>query len=203
MVEFAMKLRSVIALSAVAASILACAVPAHASVEFSITPSASSVELQDWSTAVTVDFTAASPYSGVNTPSTVLLGVLSRSILPLGIGNDTKNFDLGISQTAPSIAGGTYDGSLSAAFRLIGANVSVQFANTAITLGGITYTLALDSSGTPWEAGKNYDIPGFGFRPIYAVITGNANVPEPMTLAVWGVLGLCGSAIAWRTKNKQ
>lgn len=28
-------------------------------------------------------------------------------------------------------------------------------------------------------------------------------VPEPMTFAVWSVLGLCGSAFAWRTKRSQ
>ncbi len=28
----------------------------------------------------------------------------------------------------------------------------------------------------------------------------NGVVPEPMTLAVWSVLGLCGSAIAWRSR---
>lgn len=28
-------------------------------------------------------------------------------------------------------------------------------------------------------------------------------VPEPMTIAVWSVLGLCGSAFAWRAKRRQ
>lgn len=28
-------------------------------------------------------------------------------------------------------------------------------------------------------------------------------VPEPMTFAVWSVLGLCGSAFAWRAKRRQ
>ncbi len=28
-------------------------------------------------------------------------------------------------------------------------------------------------------------------------------VPEPMTIAVWSVLGLCGSAVAWRAKRRQ
>ena len=28
-------------------------------------------------------------------------------------------------------------------------------------------------------------------------------VPEPMTVIVWGTLGLCGSAVAWRVKKKQ
>ena len=34
-------------------------------------------------------------------------------------------------------------------------------------------------------------------------VEAEAAVPEPITLAVWGVLGLSGSVIAWRTKKKQ
>ena len=60
---------------------------------------------------------------------------------------------------------------------------------------------------TPFAAGS-----GGNYRLIYVAANGEPEVlsvdvdgvvPEPMTLAVWGVLGVCGSAIAWRAKKKQ
>ena len=201
------RIGKLIALAVLAASNLSWAAEVQASLAFSISPSSSSVQLQAFlSSPVTVNFDAAGPYSGLNTtPTTVLLGDFTRSILPIGLGSDTENFDLSIAQTEPSVDGGFYDGSLSATFNLIGADVSVQFSNTSLTLGGITYQLASDPAGTPWVAGQSYTIPGLAPLSLYAYITGDTNgvVPEPMTLAVWGVLGLCGSAVAWRAKKKN
>lgn len=88
----------------------------------------------------------------------------------------------------------------------LAANPSATIINDAAQgIGGIRVATGFASPGDNYNTyvdnftiGTDAGEVTYNFEPL-----DNGVVPEPMTLAVWSVLSLCGSAVAWRAKRRQ
>lgn len=140
-----------------------------------------------------------------NTPDVQSLGTLTwDTFSPLGgqpNGTDTHNFDLTVKQTAPATTPDhtTFDGALLGTFHRRGPEeVAVSFANTTISLGGITYQLLTGKNGVDLASNQSLNISSGG-TTLYARITA---VPEPSTMISGGIAMLMGLGFVARHRKR-
>ena len=96
-------------------------------------------------------------------------------------------------------------GTLPSAGVTVGSRTLSQWMNDFRSYLVIGISSGFGSGWGPFEGavdnitfGFNGDDTTYNFE-----VSADGVVPEPMTLAVWSVLGLCGSAFAWRAKRRQ
>jgi hypothetical protein len=190
------------ALGVIAAWTMAVPVTAEASLVF--TAESGSVSLQGLSFPITVNFNSAGSYTDPDLSNPVLLGQFTRSGLPVGLLDATEGFDLTVQQSEPTVGDDVFSSSVHGRILFVGAKVAVSFANTALTLGDVTYQLT-DALGNALAANTEYTIPRPGSLSIYAQITDAtpASVPEPATIlsSLLG-LGLLGGRRLARRKSQ-
>jgi hypothetical protein len=120
-----------------------------------------------------------------------------------GYGNvtfDAVDFNLLVSQTTPTVGGGSFIGALTGTVNSVdGINTLIWTPNPTTTIGSVTYQLLFDNFGP--AAGVGLGIPSNSLRSINALVT-STTAPEPASIVLFGTgfAGLYG--IARRKKSR-
>src|SRR5688572_31104025 len=139
--------------------------------------------------ALMITFTGLGSTS-LNTPTGSSFGNFQTFFSGSGVINASGTFTLTISQTVPIAGSDSFSATFSGTFSASNSGTGVvTFTTTAVTIGGITYSITNNPLNLVPPASNN------GITTVQGQITGSA-IPEPtsMLLLGTGLLGIAGAA---------
>lgn len=148
-----------------------------------------SVTFLNMGNALMITFTGLGPTS-LNTPTGSSFGNFQTFVSGSGVVNASGTFTLTITQTVPSAGSDSFSATFSGTFSASNSGSGVvTFTTTAVTIGGITYSITNNPLNLVPPASNN------GITTVQGQITGSA-IPEPtsMLLLGTGLLGIAGAA---------
>jgi hypothetical protein len=148
-----------------------------------------SVTFLNMGNALMITFTGLGSTS-LNTPTGSSFGNFQTFVSGSGVVNASGTFTLTITQTVPSAGSDSFSATFSGTFSASNSGSGVvTFTTTAVTIGGITYSITNNPLNLVPPASNN------GITTVQGQITGSA-IPEPtsMLLLGTGLLGIAGAA---------
>lgn len=149
-----------------------------------------SVTFLNMGNALMITFTGLGSTS-LDTPTGSSFGNFQTFFSGTGTVNASGTFTLTITQTAPIPGSDSFSATFSGTFSASNSGSGVvNFTTTAVTIGGITYSITNNPLNLVPPASNN------GITTVQGQINGSAPVPEPasMLLLGSGLLGIAGAA---------